>query len=104
MTGETEDTGAGDATASDVADEVAADVVARFASTVASDSHGQSVVYVERAEWRDVAAYLRDEQQFTQCVDVTAVDHLVDAERVEIAGVAPERFEVVANYLSHPRN
>jgi NADH-quinone oxidoreductase subunit C len=104
MTGETEDTGAGDATASAVADEVAAAVVARFASTVASDSHGQSVVYVERAEWRDVAAYLRDEQQFTQCVDVTAVDHLVDAERVEIAGVAPERFEVVANYLSHPRN
>ena len=37
-------------------------------------------------------------------LDVTAVDHLVDVERIAIAGVAPERFEVVANYLSHPRN
>ena len=34
-----------------------------------------------REQWHDVAAFLRDEQQFTQCVDVTAVDHLVDAER-----------------------
>ena len=30
-----------------------------------------------REQWHDVAAFLRDEQQFTQCVDVTAVDHLV---------------------------
>src|SRR5690242_19163515 len=37
-------------------------------------------------------------------MDVTAVDHLVDRERLVVPGVAQERFEVVANYLSHPRN
>ncbi len=47
---------------------------------------------------------LRDDEQFTSCLDVTAVDHLADAERPAVAGVAPERFEVVANYLSHHRN
>ena len=83
---------------------VAAALVEQFPGSVAVDSHGQSVVYVERAAWHDVAAYLRTEERFTQCVDVTAVDHLACTERVQIAGVAPERYEVVANFLSHPRN
>ena len=48
--------------------------------------------------------FLRDEQQFTMLLDVTAVDHLLDIERIEVDGVTPERYEVVANYLSHPRN
>ena len=52
----------------------------------------------------DVAAFLRDEQQFTMCVDVTAVDHLLDGERHVPAAWRAERFEVVANYLSHLRN
>ena len=51
-------------------DEVAAAVLERFPDGVFADSHGQAVVYVPRAEWHDVAAFLRDEQQFTQCVDV----------------------------------
>ena len=85
-------------------DDVAAAVVDRFPGTVFHDSHGQPVVYVERASWHDVAAFLRDDQQFTQCMDVTAVDHSRDATRLEIAGVTPERFQVVANFLSHPRN
>ena len=38
--------------------------------------------------WHDVAALLRDEEQFTQCLDVCAVDHLVDAARVRAAGRA----------------
>jgi NADH-quinone oxidoreductase subunit C len=104
MTTEHEEPGAGEATSPPISDEVAAAVAARFTGTVAYESHSQSVVYVDRAVWRDVAAYLRDEQQFTQCVDVTAVDHLVDAERAAIPGVVDERFEVVANFLSHPRN
>ena len=83
---------------------VAAALVERFPGSVAVDSHGQSVVYVDRAAWHDVAVFLRGEERFTQCVDVTAVDHLADTERVQIPGVAPERFEVVANFLSHPRN
>jgi NADH:ubiquinone oxidoreductase subunit C len=85
-------------------DEVAAAVVERFPGTVFADSHGQAVVYVDRASWLEVATYLRDEEQFTQCLDVTAVDLIVASSRPEPAGVATERFEVVANFLSHPRN
>ena len=85
-------------------DEVAAAVVERFPGTVFHRSHGQPVLYVDRSEWKALAEFLRDEQQFTQCVDVTAVDHLVDAARNVVPGVSPERFEVVANFLSHPRN
>jgi NADH-quinone oxidoreductase subunit C len=85
-------------------DEVAAAVVERFPGAVFHRSHGQPVVYVDRSVWAEIAGFLRDEQEFTQCLDVTAVDHLVDAARLEVPGVVPERFEVVANYLSHPRN
>jgi NADH-quinone oxidoreductase subunit C len=85
-------------------DEVAAAVVEQFPQSVFDRSHGQPVVYVERSAWGDLARFLRDEQQFTQCVDVTAVDHLVDAARREIPGVRHERYEVVANFLSHSRN
>jgi NADH:ubiquinone oxidoreductase subunit C len=85
-------------------DEVAAAVLARFPDAVFHESHGQAVVYVGREMWHDVAAFLRDEQQFTQCVDITAVDHLVDVERALPDGVQGERYEVVANFLSHPRN
>ena len=87
-----------------IGDEVAAAVVEQFPGTVFVDSHGQAVVHVARESWHDVAAFLRDQERFTQCMDVTAVDHLVDEARFLPEGVAPERFEVVANYLSHPRN
>jgi NADH-quinone oxidoreductase subunit C len=69
-----------------------------------TDSHGQAVVYVDRAVWLDVAMFLRDEEQFTQCVDVTAVDQLVAPARAVPDGVDAERFEMVANFLSHVRN
>jgi NADH:ubiquinone oxidoreductase subunit C len=85
-------------------DEVAAALVARFAGAVFHDSHGQPVVYLERAQWAEAAAFLRDDEQFTTCLDVTAVDHLLDETRLQVPGVTPERFEVVANFLSHVRN
>ena len=85
-------------------DDVAAAIVEQFPGAVFDRSHGQPVVYVDRAVFADVAAFLRDEQQFTMCVDVTAIDHLLDGVRYAPAGVAPERFEVVANFLSHVRN
>jgi NADH-quinone oxidoreductase subunit C len=90
--------------AAPVDDDIAAAVVERFPGTVFHESHTQPVVYVAVESWLDVARFLRDEQQFTQCLDVTAVDHLVDAARTVPDGVVPERFEVVANFLSHPRN
>jgi len=87
-----------------LADEVAAAVVARFAGSVFVESHGQSVVYVDRAVMADVALLLRDEEQFTMLVDTVVVDHLLDGSRVSVDGVVPERFEVVVNFLSHTRN
>ncbi len=89
--------------AAPVTDEVAQAIVERFGG-VFDRSHGQPVVYVDRSVFADVARLLRDEQQFTMCVDVTATDHLLDGVRYSPAGVATERFEVVANYLSHIRN
>jgi len=85
-------------------DPVAQSLIERFANAVFHDSHGQAVVYVDRGDWHDVAAFLRDDQRFTQCLDVTVVDHLSDEVRHTVDGVTPERFEVVANFLSHPRN
>jgi len=100
----TPDADAPDADAPGIADPVAAAVVARFPGSVAVESHGQSVVYVDRGSLRAVTELLRDEERFTQCSDVTAVDHAADLERVVVPGVVPERFEVVVNLLSHPRN
>jgi NADH-quinone oxidoreductase subunit C len=85
-------------------DEVAAAIVEEFPDTVFVESHGQAVLYVDRSVWHDLAASLRDEQQFSQCVDVTAVDHLVDGARAVPDGFTPERYDVVANFLSHARN
>jgi NADH:ubiquinone oxidoreductase subunit C len=85
-------------------DEVAAALVERFPGSIFAESHGQPVVYVDRAQWHDVALFLRDEQRFTQCVDITAVDHLVSPDRATPPAVQRTRYEVVTNYLSHPRN
>jgi NADH-quinone oxidoreductase subunit C len=87
-----------------ISDEVAAALCGRFDGAVFHESHGQAVVYLDRAHWADAAAFLRDEQEFTSCMDVTAVDHLGDVERISIDGVTPERFEIVAAFLSHTRN
>jgi len=85
-------------------DDIAAALVERFAGAVFVRSHGQPVVYIDRAQLADAVTFLRDEQRFTMCADVTAVDHLADGVRYCPDGVEPERFEVVVNLLSHPRN
>ncbi|HEY5077974.1 MAG TPA: NADH-quinone oxidoreductase subunit C [Acidimicrobiia bacterium] len=87
-----------------VSDEVAAAIVARFEGSVFVESHGQPVVYVDRSVIADVARLLRDEEQFTMLIDTVVVDHLLDGSRVRIDGIPAERFEVVVNFLSHPRN
>ena len=103
-THEDDEADATDATAVPPSDEVAAAIVERFAGARFVDSHGQAVVHVAREQWRDVAEFLRDEQQFTTCIDVTAVDFLTAVSRAVPEGVRAERFEVVANFLSHARN
>ena len=100
--GGAEPSGSADAPRPD--DEVAAALCDRFPSSIFFSSHGQSVVYLDRAHLAEAARYLRDEEQFTMCVDITAVDHLVDGVRHVPPGVEAERFEVVANFLSHMRN
>jgi len=70
-----------------IADEVAAAIVDKFPGSVAVDSHGQPVVYVDRTALADVARFLRDEQDFTMCVDITAVDHLLSGTRHGPPGV-----------------
>jgi NADH/F420H2 dehydrogenase subunit C len=85
-------------------DDVAMALVQRFPGALAADSHGQPVVFVDRAELAEVARTLRDDERFTMLVDVTAVDHLLDGVRWCPDGVTRERFEVVVNLLSHPRN
>ena len=76
----------------------------RFPGAVATISCGQSVIYVDRADWRELAQWLRDEQRFAQCVDITAVDQLLRPARPVPRGVRAERFELVANSLSHADN
>ncbi|MFZ4514789.1 MAG: NADH-quinone oxidoreductase subunit C [Acidimicrobiia bacterium] len=85
-------------------DDIATALVDAFPGSVFVLSHGQPVVYVDRAHWHAVAEALKTVHDMTSCMDVTAVDHLTNAERVVPSGVAPERFEVVANFLSHRRN
>jgi NADH-quinone oxidoreductase subunit C len=87
-----------------IGDPVAAAVVEKFAGAVFVESHGQPVVYVDRAVFAEVAVFLRDEQQFMMLADVTAVDHLLDGARATPPAVAVERFEVVGNFLSNARN
>lgn len=85
-------------------DEVAAALLERFEGAVFHESHGQPVVHLDRAHWLDAARFLREEQEFTQCVLVTCVDHLIDLGRLDVPGVEAERFEIVAGFLSHERN
>ena len=85
-------------------DPIAAALVERVKGAVAAASHGQTVVHVPREAWRDAVRFLKEEQQFTQCSDLTAVDQLLRPARPLPPGVERERFEVVANLLSHPLN
>ncbi|MGH1502563.1 MAG: NADH-quinone oxidoreductase subunit C [Acidimicrobiales bacterium] len=68
-----------------------------------TESRGQRVLHVERDAWFDTALALLDDG-FRMCIDVTAVDYLTHGGRRDLpAGVAPERFEVVAMLLHHGR-
>lgn len=68
-----------------------------------SMSRDQEVIHPSCDAWFEVAtAMLAD--GWTMCVDLTAVDYLsYDISRNLPAGVKPERFEVVASFLSHGR-
>src|SRR4051794_15953269 len=85
-------------------EEVAAAVLDRVKGAVAVESHGQTVVHIPRDAWLEAVRFLKEEQQFPQSPALPAVDQLPRPARPLPAGVERERFEVVANFLSHPRN
>ncbi len=64
---------------------------------------GQQVIHPHRDAWRDLAITLLNDG-WNMCVDITVVDYLAyAAERNLPEGVAPERFEVVASFVSYER-
>ncbi len=66
-----------------------------------SYSRGQRVIHPGRDQWLDVASQLLADG-WNMCVDVTAVDYLsYDSARDLPDGVAAERYEVVASFISH---
>ncbi len=68
-----------------------------------SYSAGQAVIHVSRQSWRETAITLLDDG-WTMCVDLTAVDYSAyGANRDLPPGIEPERFEVVASFLSYKR-
>ena len=83
----------------------------RYGVPVAS-SHGQTVLHPTRDQLAKTIKDLHDDG-YLMCVDVTAVDYLtfgrrtaaegdiIATERRLPAALAPERFEVVYNLLSH---
>lgn len=69
-----------------------------------SYSRGQRVIHPARDQWLDVAAHLLVDG-WNMCVDVTAVDYLSYSSARELPeGVAAERYEVVASFISHSRS
>ena len=67
-----------------------------------SYSRGEVVVHPTRAEYLKVVKALKGDG-FAQLSDVCAVDYLGNHTRELPGGIEGERFEVVANLLSHAR-
>ena len=68
-----------------------------------SYSRGQKVLHPSRDQWRSVVEELLNDG-WDMCVDVTAVDYQTSsASRTLPVDIAPERFEVVANFVSFSR-
>jgi NADH-quinone oxidoreductase subunit C len=68
-----------------------------------SYSRGQKVLHPPPEQWRSVAEDLLNDG-WELCVDLTAVDYLTYSLARQVPpGVVPERFEVVANFVSLTR-
>jgi NADH-quinone oxidoreductase subunit C len=66
------------------------------------ETGSQQVLFPHRDQWLEVATALLADG-WNMCLDVTAVDYLTHPGRSLPAGVDPERFEVVASFVSHTR-
>ena len=79
-------------------------VIEKFVNVIPTDSHGQDVIYASKTDYKDIVRFLKDQCDVIMCIDVTAVDFHGAHERISIAGVSLERFEIVSNFISHKRN
>jgi NADH-quinone oxidoreductase subunit C len=62
---------------------------------------GQVVLHVHADGYLDLVRRLHDDGHL-MCVDLTAVDYLTfESDRGLPAGIEPQRFEVVASFISH---
>jgi NADH-quinone oxidoreductase subunit C len=90
--------------ADDVAPEtVGGDEPEQAYGCLVSYSNQQKVLHPHKDGWQQLASdLLRD--GWNMCVDVTAVDFLTYSGRRSLPPtIAPERFEVVAGFISHER-
>ena len=77
----------------------------RLHGALVSHRRGEPVLHPDREDLATLVRTLRDDHGYAMCLDVTAVDYLTyEGDRGLPDGVTPERFEVVAQLLSHPRN
>lgn len=95
-------TGGSDTEADEV--DAAAEPVAESAyGALVTYSRGQRVIHPERSAWASTARELLADG-WDMCVDVTAADYLsYHGTRHLPDGVTPERFEVVATFVSYRR-
>jgi NADH-quinone oxidoreductase subunit C len=89
----------------DAADDTAADATAevelRHGVPVTRTPQGQEVLHPDRERYLEVAKALHDDG-YLVCLDLCGVDYLTyEADRRLPDGVAPERFEVVLQLMSH---
>ena len=67
-----------------------------------SVSNGQTVIHPEADSWAETAGQMFLDG-WNMCVDLTAVDYLQHTSRTLPSQVNPERFELVASFVSHQR-
>ena len=92
-----------DPSADATADNVETQEPERAYGALVTWSGGQRVIHPEREQWRATAIALWQDG-WNMCLDVTAVDYLAhDGSRSLPTGISPERFEVVATFVSHQR-
>jgi len=79
-------------------------ITSKFPNAVHRDSNGQDVIYLAKEDYKQAAIELKENCDVVMCLDVTVADYLGTSDRIHVEGVAAERFEVVAQFISHKRN
>jgi len=83
--------------------DAAVEPAAELYGCVRADAFGQVVIHPTAEQYLTAVKALTDDG-FTMCVDLTAVDYLAYPGRRLPDGIAPERFEVVVNFLDIARS